>query len=426
MSYLNSHETHDKPVTVLEPRPRFVNRPFISLPRDTFSTHLSHVDLFAGIGGFHAGIKSAAAEFGYGVSHALGSEVDPHCRATYERNYGHLPEGDVLNIQLRKFPKSADVLTAGFPCQPFSNSGRKLGLSDPRGQFFEVIREMILHFRPRVFILENVPGMTTSGGSPERSILADGDRLIGAAMQRLERELVKLDDYEVTWFQTDSSWFSSPQVRRRVYIVGLHRDFGPLPSFEFQQSKSHTFWDVKEDLGHRDFEQFRLTETQTENILRTMRKRPPSNHLGMRRVGQAYLCEGGNVGQAYHARGKVPTLTKIWARFLPIYFPHGNAIRHEVGDFEPNGLYGKGKIRRATVKEVMRLQGFPDSFKPHPRPGLAYEHAGNAVNAKVIYAITHRILSSILSKRGNPQIRFGVAGDQITGSKRSGPSLLCP
>jgi len=150
-------------------------------------------------------------------------------------------------------------------------------------------------------------------------------------------------------------------------------------------------------MTERDFQELLLTETQTENIRRTMKKRPPSNHLGMRRVGQAYLCEGGNVGQAYHARGKVPTLTKIWARFLPVYFPHGNAVNHEIGDFEPNGWYGKGKIRRASVREVMRLQGFPDSFKPHPRAALAYEHAGNAVNAKVIYAIAHRVFNSVLA-----------------------------
>lgn len=397
MPRTNPYGTHAEPLKTLMRTPALFNKPFISARRGSFTSHLSHVDLFAGIGGFHVGIKAAAAEFGHGVSHMLASEIDSHCRATYERNYGHLPEGDVLDIQLCKYPKTADVLTAGFPCQPFSNSGRKLGLSDPRGQFFDVIREMVLHFTPRVFILENVPGMTTNGGSPQRSILSAGNRLIGTTMQRLERELVKLDNYEVTWFETDSSWFGSPQVRRRVYIVGQRRDFGPLPSFEFQQSKSHSFWDIKEEFDNHDFEQFRLSETQTENILHTMKKRPPSNHLGMRRVGQAYLCEGGNVGQAYHARGKVPTLTKIWARFLPIYFPHGNAINHEVGNFEPNGWYGKGKIRRASVREAMRLQGFPDSFRPHPRAALAYEHAGNAVNAKVIYAITHRVFNSVLA-----------------------------
>ena len=380
-------------------------------PRASFTTHLGHVDLFAGVGGFQVGITAAAAEFGYGLSHVLASEINDHCRDTYERNFGHRPKGDVLGIRLRDFPNQADVLTAGFPCQPFSNSGRKLGLSDPRGQFFDVIRDMILHFSPRCFILENVPGMMTNGGFLKPSILVPGSRLIGASMQKLEKQLLKLYDYEVTWFETDSSWFGSPQVRRRIYIVGQRKDFGCLPSFEFKKSRQHSFWDIKEILSTKDFERFALTEVQTENILRTMSERPPSNHLGMRRVGQAYLCEGGNVGQAYHALGKVPTLTKIWSRFLPIYFPHGSAIDHEVGDFEPNGWYGKGKIRRATVREVMRLQGFPDSFKPHLRDALAYEHAGNAVNAKVIYSIMHRLFDSVLPKRNGLEI----SGEQKPG-----------
>jgi site-specific DNA-cytosine methylase len=270
---------------------------------------------------------------------------------------------------------------------------------------------MILHFSPRCFILENVPGMMTNGGFLKPSILVPGNRLIGASMQKLEKQLLKLYDYEVTWFETDSSWFGSPQVRRRIYIVGQRKDFGCLPSFEFKKSRQHSFWDIKEILSTKDFERFALTEVQTENILRTMRERPPSNHLGMRRVGQAYLCEGGNVGQAYHALGKVPTLTKIWSRFLPIYFPHGSAIDHEVGDFEPNGWYGKGKIRRATVREVMRLQGFPDSFKPHLRVALAYEHAGHAVNAKVLYSIMHRLFDSVLPKRNGLEI----SGEQKPG-----------
>jgi len=381
----------------LTPSPVQWNRPTLQKLRQKAESHLGHVDLFAGVGGFHVGISAAAAEFGYSVSHVLASEIDDNCRDTYERNFGHRPAGDILGVQLRNYPRKADVLTAGFPCQPFSNSGRKLGLSDPRGQFFDVIREMIHYFSPRCFILENVPGMTTNGGTPKPSILVPGHRLIGASMQKLERELLRLHDYEVTWFETDSSWFGSPQVRRRVYIVGQRKDLGRLPSFEFKKSKQHSFWDIREHLSAKDFQTFSLSKTQTENILQTMKTKPPSNHLGMRRVGQAYLCEGGNVGQAYHARGKVPTLTKIWARFLPIYFPHGSAINHEVGDFEPNGWYGKGKIRRATVREVMRLQGFPDSFKPHHRDSIAYEHSGNAVNAKVIYAIVHRLLSSVLS-----------------------------
>ena len=124
---------------------------------------------------------------------------------------------------------------------------------------------------------------------------------------------------------------------------------------------------------------------------------PPSYRDGMRRVGKAYLCEGGNVGQGYHAHGMVPTLTKVWARFLPIYFPHKKENLPEVEnrEFSPNHYYGEGYLRRASVREVMRLQGFPDSFQPHVTGRLAYEHAGNAVNAKIIREIVDDLLQRI-------------------------------
>jgi site-specific DNA-cytosine methylase len=139
-----------------------------------------------------------------------------------------------------------------------------------------------------------------------------------------------------------------------------------------------------------------LSANQEAN-LRSFMKEGPSYKDGMRRVGQAYLCKGGNVGQGYHAYGKVPTLTKVWARFLPIYFPHENEILPdiEVRDFLPNSYYGKGYLRRASVREAMRLQGFPDSFVPHATDRIAYEHAGNAVNAKIVREIADNLLQYI-------------------------------
>ena len=119
----------------------------------------------------------------------------------------------------------------------------------------------------------------------------------------------------------------------------------------------------------------------------------------MRRVGQAYLCKGGNVGQGYHSYGLVPTLTKVWARFLPIYFPHQNENIPDINDknFKTNKYYGKGYFRKASIREVYRLQGFPDQFKPNSNKNLAYEHAGNAVNAKVVREISNIILTKILN-----------------------------
>jgi DNA-cytosine methyltransferase len=367
------------------------------------------VDLFAGIGGFHYGIGAAARQLGIGVQTQLVSEINKSCQMVYEHNHGNTKsiQGDINEINLKKFAQGeADFLTAGFPCQPFSNSGRKMGLSDPRGQFYERIQEIILAFRAKTFILENVPGMTKNGGKSFPSQLAFlENQKIGTTMQTLEKAMIhglqsssrSKSRYNIKWIEVNSAHLGSPQVRKRVYIIGVRADLGEIPDFSLLNVKSRgtVFNEIAEDNPSGELA---LSKNQEKNIRSFMKRgSAPSYTEGMRRVGQAYLCEGGNVGQAYHAYGLVPTLTKVWARFLPIYFPTDNETLPAVGevDFTPGREYGKGQIRRASVREVMRLQGFPDSFVPHERDSEAYQHAGNAVNSLVVQAIAAQLLTVI-------------------------------
>jgi len=366
------------------------------------------VDLFAGIGGFHYGVGAAAAKRKMRVEPVLVSELEESCRVTYERNHHCSVAGDINKIALSEFRNhEADIVTAGFPCQPFSNSGRKLGLQDPRGKFYDRIEEIILHFQAKAFILENVPGMTRNGGNPRPSKLADKPQLIGRTMQTLESKLSQLVkgrgglSYHIRWFEVDSSALGSPQVRKRVYIVGVRSDLADPHDLDFIQFFPRSFapWVFADiaDSEKVDNSHLALSSTQTKNV-RSFMSNAPSYKDGMRRVGQAYLCKGGNVGQAYHALGMVPTLTKIWARFLPIYFPTDAEPEPAVGDrnYVPDfRSYGRGHLRRASVREVMLLQGFPKSFIPHETDRVAYEHAGNAVNAKVVREIAQHLLDLI-------------------------------
>jgi len=375
--------------------------PFVAGHTQAHRKRVKVVDLFAGIGGFHYGIGAAAAMSSMGVAPVLVSEIEDSCRETYERNLKCNVEGDVNKISLSSYRNlEADIVTAGFPCQPFSNSGRKLGLKDPRGRFYDRIEEIIKHFNAKSFILENVPGMTKNGsGRLYPSRLADEPQLIGSTMKTLEDKLGGLRDYHVRWFEVDSSHVGSPQVRKRVYIVGVRRDLASPSQLSYQEVfpnefLQHNFTSIVDPEADRDVE-LELSQNQAKNV-RSFMKRPPAYKDGMRRVGQAYLCKGGNVGQAYHAHGMVPTLTKIWARFLPIYFPHERerlpnmSEKEFVPDFR---YYGKGRLRRASVREAMLLQGFPRDFAPHESPRLAYEHAGNAVNAKVVREIARHLLN---------------------------------
>jgi DNA (cytosine-5)-methyltransferase 1 len=365
-------------------------KPYVQLPKTAFKDNLKIVDLFAGIGGFHYGIAAAASEKRLGVKPLLVSEIEASCQKTYELNHGCEVQGDINQIPLGDFSGTADIVTAGFPCQPFSNSGLKMGLSDPRGQFYFKIEEIIKKFQAKSFILENVPGIRSNGGGKFQSSLAVKPQSIGKTMHFLEENLSKMTDYNIRWIELDSSMLGSPQVRKRVYIIGTHKDFGGEMDYEFETHQQNSFISIAEQ---QVIEGLELSENQDRNF-RTFMSKAPSYHAGMRRAGQAYLCAGGNVGQGYHAHGLVPTLTKVWARFLPIYFPDARENLPELGvpEFTPNKYYGSGYIRRVSVREALRLQGFPDEFTPNDSDRIAYEHAGNAVNAKIVKEITKKLL----------------------------------
>lgn len=378
------------------------------------------VDLFAGIGGFHYGVGAAARVLGKGVEPLLVSEIEPTCRQVYVENHGgeDVFRGNVTGIKEKDLKTlahtEADILTAGFPCQPFSNSGKKLGLDDPRGQFYATIEDLIKRFDARTFILENVPGIRTNGGDTKTSKLSwFPNQPIGRTMQTLERAMLDglADNYRINWIEIDSSRLGSPQVRKRVYIVGVHKSVGAMPNLASiaDTGVRNSFLAVSDNITPSDdeWDALKLNTNQERNIRADMRKRQISFTSGMRRVGNAYTCPGGNVGQAYHSHGFVPTLTKVWARFLPIYFPApGEKVPSGLddNDFRPDKTYGKeGLLRRASLAEVMKLQGFPVNFKPYQgngRKGSAagYEHAGNAVNAVVVRAIAAELLSLVDQK----------------------------
>ena len=368
-------------------------KPYVEEENLSSRKKIKIVDLFAGIGGFHYGIAAAAAKINQGVKPLLVSEIEPSCQKIYASNHKCDVQGDINKIRIKDFIDDADIVTAGFPCQPFSNSGLKLGLSDPRGQFYFKIEEIIKKFNSKSFILENVSGIRTNGGGKHHSQLAIKPQIIGNTMHFLEQNLMKLKDYTVRWIEIDSSSLGSPQVRKRVYIIGLHKDFSKELDLEFKTYKKHAFISIAEKQIIEDLE---LSDSQLAN-LKSFMKSAPSFNNGMRRVGRSYLCEGGNTGQGYHAYGMVPTLTKVWARFMPIYFPHEkeNLPSIEERTFIPNRYYGKGYFRKASVREVMRLQGFPDSFEPHQLNRIAYEHAGNAVNAKIVREIADNLFTYI-------------------------------
>lgn len=171
---------------------------------------LTFVDLFAGIGGFHLAMHNLGAKC------VFAAEWDTSARKTYQANFeeispelfedgGKLFAGDITLVNKEDIP-DFDILCAGFPCQPFSQAGHKLGFEDVRGTLFFDIAEILRIKKPRAFFLENV-----------RHLLKhDGGKTFSTIMRVLE-EL----GYKTTFQVVKASDHGLPQHRPRVFIVGF-------------------------------------------------------------------------------------------------------------------------------------------------------------------------------------------------------------
>ena len=164
------------------------------------------IDLCSGIGGFHSGLVNTGHY--RCVGHA---EIDKNAEKAYNAIYGEeggLNYGDLRTINPRELPHF-DMLCGGFPCQSFSVAGRRLGFRDTRGTVFFEIARIAAVKRPKYMLLENVPG------------LLNHDQ--GRTFQKIISSLDELG-YDVVWEVLNSADFGVPQSRKRVYIIGFHRE----------------------------------------------------------------------------------------------------------------------------------------------------------------------------------------------------------
>ncbi len=161
---------------------------------------MNTVELFAGIGGFRL------ASDHHGMKTVWANDICPKACKVYRDRFGpdSIREGDVRKL-LPEVPPH-ELLTGGFPCQPFSSAGKKQGIKDPRGTLFSVVVETLQRHRPRFFVLENVKRLLhMEKGVHFATILASLAQL----------------DYLIEWRLLNAMHFGLPQNRQRVFIIGV-------------------------------------------------------------------------------------------------------------------------------------------------------------------------------------------------------------
>lgn len=304
------------------------------------------IDLFAGIGGIRLGFEA------HGCKNVFSSEWDRYAQAMYEANFDEMPFGDINDIDPHDIPDH-DILLAGFPCQPFSIAGKGLGFADTRGTLFFNIESILEAKKPRAFLLENVKQLVTHDkGNTFKVIIS------------------KLTDlgYTVYYKVLNSLHFGLPQKRERIYIVGFRE---PI---EFSFPKPWGYYKPLSEILEKDSEvdeSYFLSEEIARKRLEAVKGTPPYPSIWHENIS-------GNVSA----------------------LPYSCALRAG-GSY--NYLVVNG-IRRLTSREMLRLQGFPDSFVINiPYSKLRFV-AGNSVSVPVIESIAGEMIKALNSRE--PVIYF--------------------
>lgn len=171
------------------------------------------IDLFAGLGGIRLGFENVFKAIGFETECVMTSEIKPYAVKTLKHNFKHdFLSGDIFDTP-NEFIPDFDFLLGGFPCQPFSASGKRQGFMDTRGTLFFEIERILRDKKPFGFILENVEGLV-------KHDLANKNDKIGRTLSTILYTLENDLGYEVSWKVFDSIEFGLPQSRKRIFIVG--------------------------------------------------------------------------------------------------------------------------------------------------------------------------------------------------------------
>lgn len=204
------------------------------------------IDLFAGLGGFHL----ALAQLGHKCVFA--SELKEDLRNFYNVNFPDTPiKGDITQIAPKEIPNH-DILCGGFPCQPFSQAGKRQGFQDAagRGNLFYNICSIIDYHKPKYVFLENVQNLEGHDN--------------GNTWKTIESSLIQLG-YEVKKSILSPHQFGIPQHRKRIYIVCARKDMGGLSHFVYP-SPTNATCNINDIIDNTDVNIIKLRKESREQL----------------------------------------------------------------------------------------------------------------------------------------------------------------
>ncbi len=327
-----------------------------------FPSPLKHeftfIDLFAGIGGFRIALQKLNGKC------VFSSEFNSYAQMAYESNFGEIPFGDITKLNIDIVPKH-DILCAGFPCQPFSISGKMKGFEDTRGTLIYHVFEIIEKREPKIVFLENVKHL----------LYHDKGRTLKTIIQHLE-EL----GYIVSTKVLNASDYGVPQNRERIIIIGHKKK-----EFDFSKIKKQSPTILKDFLDENgDFEYLNEPYTLLEN--------PKKQKSG--------LIFAGYRNKTIRKAGVRPGtehLSRVHKQPNRIYSTEG--VHPALPSQESSGRFwvlNDGTVRKLTIEECYRIMGFPETFNFIENKGELYKQIGNSVAIPMIDAVALQIKKQLL------------------------------
>jgi DNA (cytosine-5)-methyltransferase 1 len=225
---------------------------------------IKFIDLFAGLGGIRLGFENAFKSLGFETECVMTSEIKPYAVKTLKHNFGHdFLAGDIFDIR-NEFIPDFDFLLGGFPCQPFSASGKRQGFIDTRGTLFFEIERILRDKNPYGFILENVEGLVKHDLEFKTDKIG---RTLSTILDKLENEL----GYNVSWKVFDSLEFGLPQSRKRIFIVGTKNETIDLSGNEPKFNKLESIFEkglptINSDFTNKLFSHLELRDLYGKSI----------------------------------------------------------------------------------------------------------------------------------------------------------------
>lgn len=331
--------------------------PECEMPKFTF------IDLFAGIGGFRIALQKIGGKC------VFSSEWEPQAQKTYMANFGEMPFGDITKESTKSYiPEEFDVLCAGFPCQPFSISGKQKGFEDTRGTLFFDICQIINARHPKIVFLENVKHLVHhDGGNTLRTIIG------------------KLEDlgYNVSWKVLNGSDYGVPQNRERIIIVASSKG-----KFDFNALRPQKHNSLKEFLDKEG--KFEYLDPSEYTLLEETHQQPNSGLIFAGYRNKSIRKVGVREGTEH--------LSRVHKQPNRIYSVEG--VHPTLPSQESSGrffiLTEDKRVRKLTIQECWRIMGFPDEYIKVSAIGQQYKQIGNSVCVKMIEAIAKEIYEQLL------------------------------